>query len=62
MEFVHPDCEEERIPVRCSVCRWLTYFHVEVIHEVADETTWTCSICTANWNGFAAERDPFSER
>lgn len=57
---VHPDCSDERIPVRCSVCAWLTWFHVEVIHEVQDEATWICEVCAKqDWNGFETEKDPF---
>jgi len=63
MEIVHPDCEGERVPVRCSVCRWITWFHVEVIHEVQDEATWTCEVCNGKeWNGFEVEKDPFPSR
>lgn len=63
MENVHPDWSGERIPVRCSKCQWITYFAVDVIHEVKDEATWTCSVCnTESWDGFAVEPDPFPNK
>jgi hypothetical protein len=60
MERPDPD---DRIPVRCSVCRWITYFSVEVIHEVWDETRWICEVCAPkDWDGFTTEADPFPSK
>lgn len=61
MEYeVHPDCHEDRIEVRCSVCQWITYFSVDVIHEVKDQTRWICKVCNGrDWDGFTVEADPF---
>ena len=51
------------MPVRCSVCKWITWFHVEIIHEVRDEATWTCEVCASKeWNGFEVEKDPFPSK